>query len=283
MVSEHHAADDGYLPSPLLVGVGVRRGHRRVPITISALLVNLYEPVRLAEDIAVLDHLSKGRVSYTFGLGYRPVEYELYGRSWADPRPRHRGADHRGCSTPGRRHGHARAVLPAAPVPLLRRRLAGRREAGGPAGAQLPAAARRRGAQGAVRRDLPGRRPRARLRAAGTGRRAGERLLRRAARRVLGALRPPPAGRRGRLPGVARRGRVVRRRPLAHRRGDARGRASTSCSPPTTSSSAAAPARSGWSPATRRAAACPPEPSWESLRLVCETVLPAVRNLSRQE
>jgi CubicO group peptidase (beta-lactamase class C family) len=43
--------------------------------TISALLVNLYEPVRLAEDIAVLDHLSKGRVSYTFGLGFalRPV------------------------------------------------------------------------------------------------------------------------------------------------------------------------------------------------------------------
>jgi alkanesulfonate monooxygenase SsuD/methylene tetrahydromethanopterin reductase-like flavin-dependent oxidoreductase (luciferase family) len=45
--------------------------------------VNLYEPVRLAEDLAVLDHLSKGRVAYTFGLGYRPVEYELYGRDWA--------------------------------------------------------------------------------------------------------------------------------------------------------------------------------------------------------
>ena len=29
MISEHHAAEDGYLPSPLLVGVGVRRGHRR--------------------------------------------------------------------------------------------------------------------------------------------------------------------------------------------------------------------------------------------------------------
>ena len=55
----------------------------RVPITVSALLVNLYEPVRLAEDIAVLDHLAQGRVAYTFGLGYRPVEYDLYGRSWA--------------------------------------------------------------------------------------------------------------------------------------------------------------------------------------------------------
>src|SRR3954452_25408944 len=88
MVSEHHAADDGYLPSPLLVASAFAAVTARIPITVSALLVNLYEPVRLAEDIAVLDHLSKGRVSYTFGLGYRPVEYELYGRAWA-----RRGAD----------------------------------------------------------------------------------------------------------------------------------------------------------------------------------------------
>ena len=87
MISEHHAADDGYLPSPLLVASAFAAVTSRVPITVSALLVNLYEPVRLAEDIAVLDHLSKGRVSYTFGLGYRPVEYELYGRSWAGRGP----------------------------------------------------------------------------------------------------------------------------------------------------------------------------------------------------
>ena len=83
MVSEHHGADDGYLPSPLLVASAFAAVTSRVPISISALLVNLYEPVRLAEDIAVLDHLSKGRVSYTFGLGYRPVEYDLYDRDWA--------------------------------------------------------------------------------------------------------------------------------------------------------------------------------------------------------
>ena len=82
MVSEHHAAEDGYLPSPLLVASAFAAVTSRVPITISALLVNLYEPIRLAEDIAVLDHLSNGRVSYTFGLGYRPVEYDLHGRPW---------------------------------------------------------------------------------------------------------------------------------------------------------------------------------------------------------
>ncbi|GAG16441.1 unnamed protein product [marine sediment metagenome] len=39
----------------------------------------MYDPVKLAEDMVVLDHLSGGRVSYTIGLGYRDVEYEMFG------------------------------------------------------------------------------------------------------------------------------------------------------------------------------------------------------------
>lgn len=88
MVSEHHASDDGYLPSPLVVTAGMVARTSRVPITVAALLVNFYEPVKLAEDVAVLDNLSGGRVSYTIGLGYRREEYALFGRSWET-----RGAD----------------------------------------------------------------------------------------------------------------------------------------------------------------------------------------------
>ena len=39
----------------------------------------LYDPVRLAEEMTVLDNLSRGRVSYVAAIGYRPVEYEMYG------------------------------------------------------------------------------------------------------------------------------------------------------------------------------------------------------------
>src|SRR6478752_6996730 len=88
MVSEHHASDDGYLPSPLIVAAAVSARTRRIPITVSALLVNLYEPLKLAEDISVLDHLSGGRVSFTLGLGYRREEYDLFDRPWET-----RGAD----------------------------------------------------------------------------------------------------------------------------------------------------------------------------------------------
>lgn len=88
MLSEHHASPDGYLPSPLPMAGAFAAVTSQTPITVSALLLNLYEPLRVAEDIAVLDHVSGGRISYTIGLGYRTEEYALHGRSWAT-----RGAD----------------------------------------------------------------------------------------------------------------------------------------------------------------------------------------------
>ena len=82
VISEHHATDDGYLPSPLMVASAVAARTSTISISVAALLANLYEPLRLAEDIAVLDHLSNGRVTYTIGLGYRPEEYELFDADW---------------------------------------------------------------------------------------------------------------------------------------------------------------------------------------------------------
>lgn len=82
-LSEHHGSEDGYLPSPLVAASAVAAVTSRIPITVWALIAPLYDPVRLAEDISVLDHLSSGRVSYTFGLGYRPAEYALHSREWS--------------------------------------------------------------------------------------------------------------------------------------------------------------------------------------------------------
>ena len=53
----------------------------RVPITVAALLVPLHDPVRLAEDMAVLDIVSHGRVAYVAGLGYQSEEYDMFGQS----------------------------------------------------------------------------------------------------------------------------------------------------------------------------------------------------------
>lgn len=82
VLSEHHASDDGYLPSPLIVAAAVAARTSTISISVAALLANLHDPLRVAEDIAVLDHLSNGRVTYTIGLGYRREEYAMFGRTW---------------------------------------------------------------------------------------------------------------------------------------------------------------------------------------------------------
>jgi alkanesulfonate monooxygenase SsuD/methylene tetrahydromethanopterin reductase-like flavin-dependent oxidoreductase (luciferase family) len=80
-VSEHHASPDGYLPSPLILAAALAARTTTIPITVAALLVPLHDPVRLAEDMAVLDVLSHGRVTHIAGLGYRPEEYAMFGQS----------------------------------------------------------------------------------------------------------------------------------------------------------------------------------------------------------
>lgn len=77
--NEHHGSPDGYLPSPMILATAAATRTSKVPISIAALLLLMYDPVKLAEDMITLDHLSKGRVSYTIGLGYRPSEYAMFG------------------------------------------------------------------------------------------------------------------------------------------------------------------------------------------------------------
>ena len=77
--SEHHGSPDGYLPAPIVMAAAAAARTRRVPIQVAALLAALHHPVQMAEELAVLDILSGGRVSYVLGLGYRPEEFDLYG------------------------------------------------------------------------------------------------------------------------------------------------------------------------------------------------------------
>ena len=81
IVSEHHGSPDGYLPSPLLLASALAARTERLPIQVAALLVPLHDPIELAEQMAVLDILSRGRVSYVCAIGYRPEEYAMFGRA----------------------------------------------------------------------------------------------------------------------------------------------------------------------------------------------------------
>ncbi|MEX1008696.1 MAG: LLM class flavin-dependent oxidoreductase [Acidimicrobiia bacterium] len=75
---EHHASVDGYLPSPIVLGSAVAAVTERMLIRMSVVLLPLYHPIRLAEDLAVLDLIAEGRLRVTVGAGYRPEEYEQF-------------------------------------------------------------------------------------------------------------------------------------------------------------------------------------------------------------
>ncbi len=81
-LSEHHATDDGFLPAPLVLAGCMLGRTRRIRVGVAALLVPLYDPVKLAEDLSILDVASGGRLAVTAGLGYRPDEYAMFGRDW---------------------------------------------------------------------------------------------------------------------------------------------------------------------------------------------------------
>src|SRR5258708_31282168 len=79
VVSGHHGVEDGYLPAPLLLAGAILARTRSMRVGVQALLVPLHDPLRLAEDIAVLDLLSQGRVLVVAGLGYRDEEFAMFG------------------------------------------------------------------------------------------------------------------------------------------------------------------------------------------------------------
>jgi alkanesulfonate monooxygenase SsuD/methylene tetrahydromethanopterin reductase-like flavin-dependent oxidoreductase (luciferase family) len=81
---EHHGADDGYNPSPLILASAVAGRTQRIRLRTAVVLAPCYDPVRLAEDVAVLQILSGGRVELGLGFGYRPSEFALYGREVKD-------------------------------------------------------------------------------------------------------------------------------------------------------------------------------------------------------
>lgn len=78
-LAEHHGADDGYCPSPMILASAILARTKAMMVHFSALLAPLHEPIRFAEDLAILDVISKGRIEMTLGLGYRPHEYKMFG------------------------------------------------------------------------------------------------------------------------------------------------------------------------------------------------------------
>jgi alkanesulfonate monooxygenase SsuD/methylene tetrahydromethanopterin reductase-like flavin-dependent oxidoreductase (luciferase family) len=77
-VSEHHGSPDGYLPSPIPMIAAMAARTVNVRFMIAALIAPFHDPLRLAEDLIVLDNLSRGRVDLILAGGYVHEEFAMF-------------------------------------------------------------------------------------------------------------------------------------------------------------------------------------------------------------
>jgi len=79
-LEEHHGIRNHYWPSPLMALAGIATRTERIQLGTDIIVLPFYHPVRVAEDVALLDVMSGGRAILGVAIGYRPPEFALYGQ-----------------------------------------------------------------------------------------------------------------------------------------------------------------------------------------------------------
>ena len=78
-VPEHHLAQDGYMPTPMIALAAIAARTRTIKLGSAVALAPLYHPLRFAEECAVLDIIAGGRLEMAAAIGYRKRETAAFG------------------------------------------------------------------------------------------------------------------------------------------------------------------------------------------------------------
>lgn len=88
LIAEHHFSNYGMSPSPLLQALHIGNATKRIQIATAVLVLPQWDPLRLAEEVAVLDNLIDGRFICGVGRGFQPYELMRFGVTLEDSRLR---------------------------------------------------------------------------------------------------------------------------------------------------------------------------------------------------
>lgn len=78
-IEEHHGTKDHYWPSPIMALAGYATRTSKITLGTNIAILPLYNPVRIAEEVAFLDVISRGRLTFGVAIGYRPEEFSMLG------------------------------------------------------------------------------------------------------------------------------------------------------------------------------------------------------------
>ncbi|PPR59491.1 MAG: Alkanal monooxygenase alpha chain [Alphaproteobacteria bacterium MarineAlpha4_Bin2] len=91
-LAEHHFSTYSVCPSVHMMGTHVAAHTKNIRIGTAVSLASFYHPLRLAEEVALLDQLSDGRVNWGAGRGFDPTEHRIFGIEPKESYPRFREA-----------------------------------------------------------------------------------------------------------------------------------------------------------------------------------------------
>ena len=86
LLAEHHFSNYGQSPSPLMQALYIGQHTKRIKIATAVIVLPIWNPLRLAEEVAVLDNLIDGRFIVGVGRGYQPHELARFGVKVEDSR-----------------------------------------------------------------------------------------------------------------------------------------------------------------------------------------------------
>ena len=85
-IAEHHFSSYGYCPHPLIMATAIAQRTKRIRVGTAVLVLPLRSPLQVAEEIAMTDHLTGGRLDVGIGRGYQPHEFTRLGLDLAQSR-----------------------------------------------------------------------------------------------------------------------------------------------------------------------------------------------------